>query len=163
MKLMNKTAAFAALVAGSLLAGGVAVQAQDSTPSTNAPAVGASTGGVTPSVAPRQRSSQAYFNHISTALALTDEEKTNVLAALKEQQQQMQAIRSDTSLTPQDKRAQLKQLRTDLNTKMQSILTPDQYTKWLTLAPGRRRPTPPPAAPADSSTPATTAPTPPPQ
>ena len=151
---LSKILAFAALVAGSLLAGGSAVQAQDSTPApTNAPA--ANNG-----MRPR---GMMNIDRLSLALALTDEEKTNVQAALADQSKQMNELRADTSLSQDDKRAKYRQLRENLNTKLKDILTPEQYTKWLQMAPGRRRPAPtlpptgtPPTAPNSPNPPAAT-------
>lgn len=141
---LNKTLALAALIAGSLLAVGSIAQAQDSTtPSTNAPAAG-----------PRPRG-MMNIDALVKRLALTDDEKTNVMAALADNRQKMRDLRQDTSLSNEDKRAQAKQLREDLNAKMKDILTPDQDAQWLKLTTAHRRPAPTP--PADS-TPSTNAP-----
>ena len=142
---LNKTLALAALIAGSLFAVGSIAQAQDSTaPSTNSPAGGA-----------RPRGAMSV-DYLTKRLALTDDEKTNVAAALNDNRQKMRDLRQDTSLSNDDKRAQAKQLREDLNAKMKDILTPDQYTQWLKINTVHRRPAPTP--PADS-TPSTNAPT----
>lgn len=147
---LNKTLTFAALVAGSLLVGSAVVQAQDSTvttvtPLTNAPPANG--------VRPRGRMN---MDRLVKELALTDEQKTNVQAALDDQRKQMGEIRSDDSLSQQDKRAKYKELRDGLNAKLKDILTPEQYDKWLKIAPGHRRPAPQ-SPPADSP-PSTNAP-----
>lgn len=144
---LNKTLALAALIAGSLLAVGSIAQAQDSTtPSTNSPAGGGA----------RQRG-MMNVDFLTKRLALTDDEKTNVAAALADNRQKMRDLRQDASLSADDKRTQSKQLREDLNAKMKDILTPDQYTQWLKLSTVHRRPAPTP--PADG-TPSTNAPAP---
>ena len=74
------------------------------------------------------------IDFLTKRLALTDDEKTNVAAALADNRQKMRDLRQDTSLSNDDKRAQAKQLREDLNAKMKDILTPDQYTQWLKLS-----------------------------
>jgi hypothetical protein len=141
---LNKTLALAALIAGSLLAGGALAQAQDATPSTNAPAGGAG------------RMRAPNIDRIAQQLALTDDQKTNFSAAMTDYQKQRTAVRTDDSLSNEDKRAKYKELRDDFNTKVKGILTDDQYTKFQKMMPnGRRRPAP--APPADS-TPATNAP-----
>ena len=144
---LNKTLVFATLVAASLLAGSAVVQAQDSTvtPLTNAPTAN---GGMRPRGA-------MNMDSLVKELALTDEQKTNVQAALDDQRKQMGEVRSDDSLSQQDKRAKYKEIRVGLNTKLKDILTPEQYDKWLKIAPGHRRPAP--RIPADS-TPSTNAP-----
>ncbi len=144
---LNKTLALAALIAGNLLAVGSIAQAQDSTtPTTPAPTGGGA----------RQRGMMSV-DFLAKRLALTDDEKTNVAAALADNRQKMRDLRQDTSLSNEDKRAQAKQLREDLNAKMKDILTPDQYTQWLKINTVHRRPAPTP--PADS-TPSTNAPAP---
>ena len=145
-KTLAKTLALAALVAGSIFAGGAVAQAQDSTPtptpSTNAPTT------LRPH---RTVSVDRMVDHLATTLALTDEQKTNVKAVYVDQQKQNVAIRSDGSLSQTDKRAKLKELREDFNTKIKAILTPDQYDKWQkTMMPSHHRP--PPVAPAGNTT-----------
>ena len=144
---LNKTLAFAALIAGSLLAGGALAQAQDATTaSTNAPTGGPAGGG------PRPRGMMNVDN-LARRLDLTDDEKTNVAAALNDFQQKLRELRQDTSVSAEDKRAQSKQLREDLNAKMKDILTSDQDAQWLKISTPRRRPapTPPPADGASST------------
>jgi Spy/CpxP family protein refolding chaperone len=144
---LNKTLALAALIAGSLFAVGSIAQAQDSTtPSTNSPAGGGA----------RPRGAMSV-DYLTKRLALTDDEKTNVAAALAENRQKMRDLRQDASLSADDKRTQAKQLHEDLNAKMKDILTPDQYTQWLKISTVHRRPAPTP--PADGS-PSTNAPAP---
>jgi periplasmic protein CpxP/Spy len=137
---LNKTLALVAVVAGGLLAGGTLAQAQDSTPSTNAPAGG--------TAKPR---GAMNLDHLVKALALTDDQKTNFQAALTDYNQKRGDVRSDDSLSTDDKRAKYKEVRDDFNAKVKDILTPDQYTKWQKMMPGgHHRPAPTP--PADGST-----------
>ena len=144
---LNKTLALAALIAGSLFAVGSIAQAQDSTtPSTNAPAGGA-----------QRPRGMMNIDALAKRLSLTDDEKTNVAAALNDNRQKMRDLRQDASLSADDKRAQIKQLREDLNAKMKDILTPDQYTQWLKISTVHRRPAP---TPPTDSTPSTNAPAP---
>ena len=143
---LNKTLALAALIAGSLLAGGAIAQAQDSTtPSTNSPAGGQRPRGM------------MSIDYLTKRLALTDDEKTNVAAALADNHQKMRDLRQDASLSADDKRTQAKQLHEDLNAKMKDILTPDQYAQWLKISTVHRRPAPTP--PTDGA-PSTNAPAP---
>ena len=142
---LNKTLALAALIAGSLFAVGSIAQAQDSTtPSTNAPAGGGA----------RQRGMMS-IDYLTKRLALTDDEKTNVAAALADNHQKMRDLRQDASLSADDKRTQAKQLHEDLNAKMKDILTPNQYAQWLKISTVHRRPAP---TPPTDGTPSTNAP-----
>ena len=42
---------------------------------------------------------------------------------------------SDTSLTPEDRRAKMKALRDDTTTQMKAVLTPEQFDKWQKMPP----------------------------
>lgn len=154
----TKTLMLAALVAGSLLAGTVATQAQDSTNA--APA--APTAPTPGNGAMRPRGMN--IDTIATQLKLTDDQKTKVKAALDEMMQKVRALRSDTSLDKDARQAKIKDFRTDMNAKIKDVLTADQYTKWQQIGPGNRhRPAttpanglpPAPSAPAPATAPAT--------
>ncbi len=138
---LNKALTLVALVAGSIFAGGAMARAQDSTttPSTNAPAAN---GGMHPH-------GTTYIDRLVKALSLTDEQKTNVQTASVDRQKQMNEVRSDSSLSPADKRAKYKQLQDDFNTKLKGILTPAQYDKWSKIMSSHRHPTP--HAPAEGA------------
>lgn len=142
---LNKTLALAALVAGSLFAGGMAVQAQDST--NTPPPPGAPPGG------PGARRGGPTLEMVTKQLALTDDQKPKVKTVLDDQMQKMKDLRADTSLSQDDRRAKMKEIRDDVNTKMKDILTPDQYTKWEKMSQrrGRPAPTPPPTDAAPST------------
>lgn len=137
----------AALVAGSLLAGNVATQAQDST--NMAPAAPTAPSPGNGAMRPRGLN----IDSIATQLGLTDDQKTKVKAAMDDMMQQVRALRSDTSLDQDARRAKIKDLRTDMNAKIKDILTPEQYTKWQQIGPGNRRRPAPVAAPATSDLP----------
>jgi periplasmic protein CpxP/Spy len=116
---LTKTLAFAALVAGSLLAG-TALQAQDST---NTPPAGKHTGG--PGMHGRPN-----IDQMAKELNLTDDQKTKVEAAMQDQQAKMKALHSDTSLSKEDRHAKVKEIHEGFTAKMKEILTPDQFEKW---------------------------------
>jgi len=112
---LAKIFTLAAVVAGSLLAG-MALQAQSST---NAPAAGGPPGIRRPNA-----------EQIAKDLGLSDDQKAKVRAALEEQQKKMKDLRADTSLSQEDKRAKVKELRQSFVEKMKEILTADQFEKW---------------------------------
>jgi Spy/CpxP family protein refolding chaperone len=103
--------------------------------------------------APTPPASGAPANHVRGGnyvkqLDLTADQQPKFKTALESMMQQTKAVRQDTSLTPEDKRAKLKAIREQTNESLKSILTPEQYEKWLKMAPGVRhpRPTPPPVS-----------------
>jgi Spy/CpxP family protein refolding chaperone len=60
------------------------------------------------------------------ALNLTAEQKTQLQPIFQSTRQQMQALRADTSLTPEQKHEKMQQIRQNQMTQMKSILTPEQ-------------------------------------
>ena len=73
-------------------------------------------------------------------LSLTDDQTTAVKAILSEGQGKIEAVRANTSLTPQDQHAQMRAIRQDENTKIKALLTPDQAAKFEAMqAQGRGR------------------------
>lgn len=62
-------------------------------------------------------------------LNLTKEQQQKLKAFREDGRSQMEAIRNDNSLTPEQKRAKHTELRESQKTKMNSILTPEQRTK----------------------------------
>jgi hypothetical protein len=125
---LNKTLLLAALAAGSLFVSEAALQAQISTnPPTPAATPGAGMRGRTPS-----------FDTIVTTLNLTDDQKTKVKPVIDALNQKISGLRADASLTPQDRRTKMVALRTDTDTKLKTILTPDQFAKWQKLVAGGR-------------------------
>lgn len=66
-------------------------------------------------------------------LNLTDAQKAQLKPIMEAQRTAMMALRDDTTLTPEAKRAKLKQMRDDNETKINAILTADQKTKLAAL------------------------------
>lgn len=124
----------AALALGGLMTVGTAVNAQDAT--TNTPAA----------TRPGGRMRQPSIDQIVTQLALTDDQKTNFVAARKDMQKKMSDLRKDDSLSTEDRRAKMKTIRDEFNAKLKTFLTPDQYEKYQKMMPGRRPAAPPAAA-----------------
>ena len=103
----TKIMMLAALVAGSLLAGNVATQAQDSTNTTPAAPTAPTPGNA--GMRPRGMN----IDTIATQLGMTDDQKTKVKAAMDDMMQQVRALRSDASLDQDARRAKAKDLRAD--------------------------------------------------
>ncbi len=152
----SKTLMLAALVASSLLTGGLAAHAQEST-NAAAPA-GTPPAATPPATGGRMRGMN--FDNAVKQLNLTDDEKPKVQAVLDDVKQKFTDLRADSSLSPADRRAKFKEIRDDMNAKLKDILTPDQYAQWQKIGPGNRRPpglnpASVPAVPAATPAPAT--------
>jgi len=114
---ISKISLLAILAVGSLTTFGTLAQAQDSTPSTNAPAAPQGGG--------------ARLGKLDAKLGLTGDTKTQFDAIMKDQMEQMKALRADDSLTAEDKKSKIKDIRDASNEKIKALLTPDQYTQYL--------------------------------
>ena len=133
---LKKTLALAALVAGSLIAGSSALQAQDNT---NTPPAGAPPGG--------GMRGRPNFEMISKQLDLTDDQKPKVKTVLEDMQKQMGDLRKDTSMAQEDRRAKMKEIHDGASAKLKDILTPEQFAKWEKMGQRQRPPMAPPATP----------------
>lgn len=60
------------------------------------------------------------------ALNLTEQQRQQLQPVFQSTRQQMQALRSDTTLTPEQKREKMKAIRQNQMAQMKSILTPEQ-------------------------------------
>jgi Spy/CpxP family protein refolding chaperone len=143
---LNQTLALAALLAGSLFASSLAVHAQDTT---NTPPA---------TVKPGLKNPRGLnINALAKQLDLTDDQKPKVKTVLDEQMQKQRDLRTDTTLSAEDKKAKLKELRDGTDAKLKDILTPDQFTKWQKFGATHRRPMPmaAPGTAASTNAPAT--------
>jgi len=128
---------FAALFAGS-----VAVRAQNSptTPPTAPPPAAGSV---------RPHGSSA--DYIAKQLDLTDDQKAKFLAAYDSFRQKVKALGADKSLSTDDRRSQMKDLREDFNTQLKGFLTPEQFAKWEKISSHRRPPLHTPTTPSTNA------------
>jgi Spy/CpxP family protein refolding chaperone len=67
---------------------------------------------------------------LTKQLNLTSEQQPKVLEILKSEQSQMQSLRSDTSLSQQDRRAKMMEIRKTSNDQVRALLDSDQQKKW---------------------------------
>ena len=126
----------AALAAGALLVGSSSLRAQDST---NTPPAGEHAPGM------------KGRPNIAKQLDLTDAQKPKVQEIMKGATEKRKALREDTSLTPEEKKAKGKTLMEDTSTQMKAVLTPEQFTKWQEMTKKMRRNGPPTGSPAPQS------------
>jgi Spy/CpxP family protein refolding chaperone len=90
-------------------------------------------------------------------LNLNDSQTAQVRQIFKESRAQMETIRSNTSLTPEDRRAQMMTLHQGEESRIRAVLTPDQQEKFDAMQEkmrerradggGESAPPPPPPAP----------------
>ena len=144
---MNGRNIVALFAVGGLLAGSQALPAQDST---NSPPAG----GPPPSQARmmRQPNIDRMVQRLTLQLNLTDDQQTKVKAILADQFQQMNMVRTNTSLTVQDQRSKIMGIRGKSMNQLKAVLTQDQFAQFLHMRQRGPRPNPgdtnaPPAAP----------------
>ena len=77
----------------------------------------------TPPAAAQQR------DPVAEALKLTDDQQAKLQPIIQEEMSQINAVRSDTSLTPDQKQQKVDQIRQTQFPKIQAVLTPDQRKK----------------------------------
>jgi periplasmic protein CpxP/Spy len=127
---INKTSLITILT-GALLVTGTTLRAQDAPDKDAKPAdkphkqMGPGEGG----------GQQDRMAKMAEELKLTDDQKAKVKTATQEQMEKMRAIRSDDSLTQEQKREKGKALRDEMTAKMKEILTPEQFTQWEKMRP----------------------------
>ena len=124
----TKTMLIAALATGAMLACG-SLRAAD----TNTPAGG-------PPAGERGPGMRGARPDLAKALDLTAEQKPKVDAIQKGANEKRKALREDTALSQEDRRAKIKAIQEDTTTQMKAVLTPEQFAKYEKLAQGMRRP-----------------------
>jgi Spy/CpxP family protein refolding chaperone len=85
--------------------------------------------------ADRRAAGKARF---AAKLGLTPEQQTKMKDLFVSTHQQRQAVLKDTSLTNQQKQAQLSQIRQTAKAQLATILTPEQLAKFQKMARARR-------------------------
>jgi Spy/CpxP family protein refolding chaperone len=151
---VTKPMIVAALIAGNLLACNLALRAADTnTPPAGAPPVGAPPAGQRP-----QGLRGPSLDQLAKMLDLTDDQKAKVKPIIEARDKKIADLRSDTSLSQEDRRAKMMAVREENTTQMKAVLTPEQFDKWQKMAPGRNRrpggPGGPPPAGGDTTVPA---------
>jgi len=86
----------------------------------------------------READPQRQVNMLSKRLSLTDDQKNQILPILTDRQQQMKGIHEDTSLSQQDRRAKMRTLWEDSDTKIKTVLNDDQKQKYDQMQQQRR-------------------------
>jgi Spy/CpxP family protein refolding chaperone len=82
---------------------------------------------------------EAQLDRLTQQLNLTDEQKAKIKPILEDQAKQMETLRGDTSVSPQDRRSQFMQLRENTSKKIRAVLDPDQQKKYDEMQNAQRR------------------------
>lgn len=72
-------------------------------------------------------------------LNLTQEQQTKLRAILENEQQQIQELRTNTAVAPQERMGKVRQIREETNNKIREILTPEQKEKFDAMPRGQLR------------------------
>jgi periplasmic protein CpxP/Spy len=86
---------------------------------------------VPPGLAARgQRGAMDPLQMMKQYLGLSDEQANKLEPVLKEQQDKLNALRRNTSLSRQERLAKLRELQKVTDDKIKAVLTPTQADKW---------------------------------
>ena len=66
-------------------------------------------------------------------LSLTDDQTSQVKAIFEDSRTKMEALRSNSSLSQDDRRSQMMSIRSAENDKVNALLTPEQKTRYAAL------------------------------
>jgi Spy/CpxP family protein refolding chaperone len=121
----------AVLVCGLGVATAAVTVAQDQAPPPPPPGTamqGPPPGGGRGMMDPSQRTSMLKQN-----LNLTDDQTSQVKAILEDSHTKMEGLRSNSSLSQDDRRSQMMSIRKAESDKIEALLTPDQKTKYAAM------------------------------
>ena len=76
---------------------------------------------------------QKQASRLAKRLGLGDDQASRLATILQDRQQQLSAVRSDSSLAPQDRRAKLRSIQQAADTQIDGVLTPDQQKQYAAL------------------------------
>jgi hypothetical protein len=79
------------------------------------------------------------LRRLTKKLNLTSEQQSQLLPILTDRQQQMAALRNDSSLSAQDRHAKAKALREDSDFKIKAVLNDNQKQQYQQLQQHRRQ------------------------
>ena len=76
---------------------------------------------------------QAKLQELSSELNLTEDQKTQLKPVLQSEVKQLKAVHDDTSLSPDQKEAKMKEIHAGAKGQISSILTPEQQQKLAAM------------------------------
>ncbi len=77
-----------------------------------------------------QQTTQERLNNLSKELNLTDDQKAKIKPILGNEAAQMKALREDTSLSREDRRAKFSDIQKKASDHIKAVLNPDQQKKY---------------------------------
>ena len=83
-----------------------------------------------PARGPMMQTPQERLNNLTKELNLTDDQKAKIKPILEDEQKQMQALRGDTSMSREDRRAKMMEIRNKSNDSIKAVLDKDQQKKY---------------------------------
>ena len=78
---------------------------------------------------PDASSPEAHLQMLTEKLNLTADQQAKLKPILEDQAQQMKAVRDDTSLSEEQRKAKMKAIHESLHGQINSVLTPEQQAK----------------------------------
>ena len=82
---------------------------------------------------------QDRIAHLKEELNLTDDQVAKLKPVMQEEGKKLRELRSDTTLSREDKLSKVKTIHQDLAAKVKPILTTEQYSKWEKMQEGARK------------------------
>lgn len=76
---------------------------------------------------------QKQAARLAKRLGLTDDQTAKITSLLQSRQQQVAAVRSDSTLAPQDRRAKLRSILQNTDAQINALLTPDQQKQYAQM------------------------------
>ncbi|MFZ0794935.1 MAG: hypothetical protein WAM65_14275 [Candidatus Korobacteraceae bacterium] len=73
------------------------------------------------------------LQRMTQQLNLTADQQAKIKPILEQEQQQMQTLHGDTSMSQQDKWSKMQQIRQGTNDQIKAVLTPDQQQKFVQM------------------------------
>jgi Spy/CpxP family protein refolding chaperone len=121
-RMKGRRAVLVALCSGALCA--IPMLAQDAAPASPPPQG---------QMGPRGGGGRGQLEMLTKRLNLTSDQQTQVKAIDEDSGNQMMAVRNDTSLSQDDKRSKMMDIRKASQDKIRAVLTDDQKTKYDAL------------------------------
>ena len=79
-----------------------------------------------------------HVKHLTKELNLTEDQQAKVKSILEEQQKQMAALRQDSTLSPEDRRAKFQEIHQKTSQEIREALNKDQQRKFDELESKRK-------------------------
>lgn len=76
---------------------------------------------------------QQQAARLAKRLGLSDDQTSKLAAILHNRQQQMAALRGDSSIAAQDRRTRMRSIQQDADTQINAVLTPDQQKQYAAM------------------------------